>query len=154
MQLSAKVLFIFMRTEPALYLTDQNDNNSNQYRNFNFTNNIKYFSFFVKNILMFITHVSSNIHGFVSASINGDCFSGFRNYTVCGLFYRIVINKIYYYCCPRLHETFKLIHLYIMFMLHRSKLFLNSIDANSRLSLINQLPANCQREVTKPHQLK
>lgn len=105
--------------------------------------NISYiFLFFVKNILMFITHVSSNIYRFVSASINGDCFSGFRTRTVCGRFYRIVINKIYYYCCPRLHETFKLIHVYIMFMLHRSKLFLNSIDANSSLSLINQLPAN------------
>lgn len=136
-----------MRTEPALYLNDQNDHISNQYRNFNFTNNINqhflYFSFFfVKNILMFITHVSSNIYRFVSASINGDCFSGFRTRTVCGRFYRIVINKIYYYCCPRLHKTFKLIHVYIMFMLHRSKLFLNSIDANSSLSLINQLPAN------------
>ena len=59
---------------------------------------------------MFITHVSSNIHGFVSASINRDCLSGFRTHmTVCGRFYRFAINKIYPYCCLRPHETFKII---------------------------------------------
>ena len=81
----------FHKNRILLLLLYQNDNNSTQYKNLNFTYNLQliYFVAFYlkkKNILRFITNTYGNIQRFVSLLVTEFLFLLFRTHTVCGRF--------------------------------------------------------------------